>query len=181
MAKLVTMNHLNSSTVANPGVSKNALTVAAEKSDTGDLSDMAYFSSWGPAQDYTLKPDLSAPGYQVVSTVNHDQYQTMSGTSMAGPFAAASAALVIQRLKQTNPELKGAQLVAAAKAMLMNTAKPQTQLGYTTPVSPRRQGAGQIDVGAATATPVYVTTDDGTSSVSLHQVGESTKIYVSLP
>lgn len=166
---------LNSSTVANPGVSKNALTVAAEKSDTGDLSDMASFSSWGPAQDYTLKPDLSAPGYQVVSTVNHDQYQTMSGTSMAGPFAAASAALVIQRLKQTNPELKGVQLVAAVKAMLMNTAKPQTQLGYTTPVSPRRQGAGQIDVGAATATPVYVTTDDGTSSVSLHQVGESTK------
>lgn len=166
---------LNSSTVANPGASKNALTVAAETSDTGDLSDMAYFSSWGPIQDFTLKPDLAAPGYQVVSTVNHDQYQTMSGTSMAGPFAAASAALVIQRLKQTNPELKGAQLVAAAKAMLMNTAKPQKQLGYTTPVSPRRQGAGQIDVGGATATPVYVTTDDGTSSVSLHQVNENTK------
>lgn len=166
---------LNSSTVANPGASKNALTVAAETSDTGDLSDMAYFSSWGPIQDFTLKPDLAAPGYQVVSTVNHDQYQTMSGTSMAGPFAAASAALVIQRLKQTNPELKGAQLVTAAKAMLMNTAKPQKQLGYTTPVSPRRQGAGQIDVGGATATPVYVTTDDGTSSVSLHQVNENTK------
>lgn len=166
---------LNSSTVANPGASKNALTVAAETSDTGDLSDMAYFSSWGPIQDFTLKPDLAAPGYQVVSTVNHDQYQTMSGTSMAGPFAAASAALVIQRLKQTNPELKGAQLVTAAKAMLMNTAKPQKQLGYTTPVSPRRQGAGQIDVGGATATPVYVTTDNGTSSVSLHQVNENTK------
>lgn len=165
---------LNSSTVANPAASKNALTVAAETSDLGANSDMAYFSSWGPVQDMTLKPDLSAPGYQVVSTVNHNQYQTMSGTSMASPFAAGSAALVLQRLKRTNPELKGAQLVAAVKALLMNSAKPQTQNGYTTPVSPRRQGAGQIDVGAATAAPVYVTTDDGTSSVSLHQVGENT-------
>lgn len=72
---------------------------------------MAGFSSWGPVQDFTLKPDLAAPGYQVVSTVNNNNYQTMSGTSMAGPFAAASAALVMQRLKKTNPELKGAQLV----------------------------------------------------------------------
>src|SRR5699024_3602733 len=133
------------------------------------------FSSWGPVQDFSLKPDLSAPGYKVVSTVNHNQYQTMSGTSMAGPFAAASAALVLQRLKQTNPELKGAQLVEAAKALLMNSAKPQTQKGFTTPVSPRRQGAGQVDVGAATANPVYVTAADGTASVSLRQVGEKTQ------
>ncbi|WP_308557767.1 S8 family serine peptidase [uncultured Lactobacillus sp.] len=165
---------LNSGTVANPGASKNALTVAAETSDTGSDSDMAYFSSWGPLSDYTLKPDLSAPGYNVVSTINHDQYETMSGTSMAGPFAAGSAALVIQRLKETNPELKGADLVAATKAILMNTATLQTQHGYTTPVSPRRQGAGQIDVGAATASPVYVTGDDGIASLSLKQVGDKT-------
>lgn len=167
---------LNSGTVANPGASKNALTVAAETSDTGADSDMAYFSSWGPLSDFSLKPDLAAPGYQVVSTVNNNQYQTMSGTSMAGPFAAGSAALVIQRLKKTNPELKGAELVAATKALLMNSAKIQTQKGYTTPVSPRRQGAGQIDVGAATANPVYVTTPDGTSSLSLRQVGEKTAL-----
>lgn len=133
---------LNSSTVANPGASRNALTVAAETSGTGNNSDMASFSSWGPLSDYTLKPDLSAPGVRVISTVNHNQYETMSGTSMAGPFAAGSAALVIQRLKKTNPELKGKALVEATKAILMNSAKPQTQHGYTTPVSPRRQGAG---------------------------------------
>lgn len=165
---------LNSGTVANPGASKNALTVAAETSGTGKDSDMASFSSWGPLSDFSLKPDLSAPGYQVVSTVNDNQYQTMSGTSMAGPFAAGSAALVIQRLKKTNPELKGAELVAATKALLMNSAKVQTQNGYTAPVSPRRQGAGQIDVGAATANPVYVTAADGTSSLSLRQVDEKT-------
>lgn len=56
----------------------------------------------------------------------------------------------------------------------MNSAKVQTQNGYTAPVSPRRQGAGQIDVGAATANPVYVTAADGTSSLSLRQVDEKT-------
>lgn len=165
----------SSSTVADPGASQNAITVAAEKSTLGKDSDMASFSSWGPLPDYTLKPDVSAPGYNVISTGNDDQYVTMSGTSMAGPFVAGAAALVKQRLNKTNPELKGAELVAAVKALLMNTAHPQTQKDYDTPVSPRRQGAGQIDVGAATAAPVYITAQDGTSSVSLRQVDEQTK------
>lgn len=164
----------SSSTVANPGAAQNAITVAAEQSGLGKNSDMASFSSWGPLPDFTLKPDVSAPGYQVISTGNDNKYVTMSGTSMAGPFVAGAAALVKQRLQKTNPELKGAELVAAVKALLMNTAHPQTQQGYDTPVSPRRQGAGQIDVGAATQAPVYVTAADGTSSVSLRKVNEST-------
>lgn len=163
----------SSSTVANPGASVNALTVAAENSDLGDASDMASFSSWGALPDFTLKPDLSAPGVSVVSTGNDNGYNTMSGTSMAGPFNAGAAALVMQRLKATT-DLTGFALVQATKALLMNTARPMTQVKYTTPVSPRRQGAGQIDVGAATASPVYITAADGTSSLSLKQVGEST-------
>ena len=139
----------SSSTVADPGASRNAITVAAETSDTGKDSDMASFSSWGPLPDFTLKPDISAPGSDVTSLANDNQYTKMSGTSMAGPFAAGAAALVKERLAKTNPELKGAELVKAVKALLMNTANPQTQNGYTTPVSPRRQGAGQINVGDA--------------------------------
>ncbi|MBP2057091.1 subtilisin family serine protease [Lactobacillus colini] len=164
----------SSSTVADPGASQNAITVAAETSGLGKNSDMASFTSWGPLPDYTLKPDVSAPGSNVISTGNSDSYISMSGTSMAGPFVAGAAALVKQRLSKTNPELKGAKLVAAVKALLMNTAHPQTQNGYDVLVSPRRQGAGQIDVGAATAAPVYITASDGTSSVSLRNISEST-------
>lgn len=170
----------SSSTVADPGASRNAITVAAETSDTGKDSDMASFSSWGPLPDFTLKPDISAPGSDVTSLANDNQYTKMSGTSMAGPFAAGAAALVKERLAKTNPELKGAELVKAVKALLMNTANPQTQNGYTTPVSPRRQGAGQINVGDATASPVYITTADGTGALSLRKVGNNTEFTLTL-
>lgn len=164
----------SSSTVADPGAARGAITGAAETSGLGDKSDMATFTSWGPLPDFTLKPDVSAPGSNVISLANDNGYTTMSGTSMAGPFIAGAAALVRQRLQQTNPELKGADLVAAVKALLMNTADPQIQQGFTTIVSPRRQGAGQINVGAATKAPVYILANDGTGSVSLRNIKETT-------
>lgn len=160
--------------VADPGAARGAITGAAETSGLGDKSDMATFTSWGPLPDFTLKPDVSAPGSNVISLANDNGYTTMSGTSMAGSFIAGAAALVKQRLQQTNPELKGADLVAAVKALLMNTADPQIQQGFTTIVSPRRQGAGQINVGAATKAPVYILANDGTGSVSLRNIKETT-------
>lgn len=163
----------SSSTIADPGASRHALTVAAENSALGQDSQMASFSSWGPLPDFTLKPDVSAPGVDIVSTGNDNGYKTMSGTSMAGPFAAGAAALVSQRLKQET-FLKNAALVQATKALLMNTATPMVDQKYGALISPRRQGAGQINVGAATASPVYITTPDETSSLSLRQVGPQT-------
>ena len=47
----------SSSTIADPGASRHALTVAAETSALGEDSQMASFSSWGPLPDFTLKPD----------------------------------------------------------------------------------------------------------------------------
>lgn len=164
----------SSSTVANPGASRNALTVAAANSGQGTNANMADFSSWGPMQDFTLKPDISAPGVQIVSTGNDDGYKTMSGTSMAGPFAAGSAALVMQKL-QKETSLKNAELVQATKALLMNTSQPLLDAISGVVVSPRRQGAGQINVGAAVASPVYIMADDGTSSLSLRQIGTNTQ------
>ena len=50
-----------------------------------------------------------------------------------------------------------------------------TSLAFLSKTSSLRQGAGQINVGAAVASPVYITADDGTSSLSLRQLTESTK------
>lgn len=137
---------------------------------------MADFTSWGPLPDYTLKPDVSAPGVDIISTGNDNKYVKMDGTSMATPFNSGVAALVIQRLKKTNPNLRGAALVQAVKGLIMSTANPQLDVNSDNSaiVSPRRQGAGQINAGAATSSPVYITADDGTSSLSLHNIQDST-------
>ena len=70
--------------------------------DTGD--HMAGFSSRGPVVASALiRPDLSAPGVNVPSTWPPNTYANLSGTSMATPHVAGTAAL----LMSVNPSLKG--------------------------------------------------------------------------
>ena len=70
--------------------------------DTGD--HIAGFSSRGPVVASTLiRPDLSAPGVNVPSAWPPNTYQNLSGTSMATPHVAGTAALVMS----VNPALKG--------------------------------------------------------------------------
>lgn len=55
----------------------------------------AYFSTWGPTNELLLKPEIGAPGYEVLSTTLGQDYELMSGTSMAAPYIAGIAALYI--------------------------------------------------------------------------------------
>ena len=76
---------------------KNALTVGAMSSS--DLS-IAYFSSRGPMKDGRLKPEITTPGWAVVSTDINNGYTTMWGTSQACPAATGAAALLYERYRQ---------------------------------------------------------------------------------
>ena len=76
----------------------------AESFATGatDINDMiAGFSSRGPGQDGTTKPQVVAPGVNVRSSVPGNGYGMMSGTSMAGPHVVGLVALLLE----VNPEL----------------------------------------------------------------------------
>ena len=56
--------------------------------------EIASFSARGDGQDGTIKPNISAPGVNVRSSVPGDGYASLSGTSMASPHLAGAVALL---------------------------------------------------------------------------------------
>ena len=159
----------NDNTLSLTGGGLSALTVASENSALGTKSAMAYNSSWGPTTDYKLKPDLTTPGEKSVSIGKNNTLATKSGTAAASAYAAGAGLLVMQHLKQTT-KLTGVELVKAVKLALMNAATPMMDHDYPGNfVSPRRQGAGQIDVAKASGLTVTAEGTDQTGSVSLQQ------------
>lgn len=122
--------------------------------DNPDAGKMSDFSSWGLTPNLDFKPEITAPGGQILSTLNDNQYGLMSGTSMAAPHVAGGGALVLDRV-DNEFGYDNADRVNFAKNILMNTA---TQIEFDdAPVSPRRQGAGMMQLHAALSTPVVVT------------------------
>ncbi|AJD92282.1 hypothetical protein JMA_29650 [Jeotgalibacillus malaysiensis] len=129
-----------------------------EKSEGPEVGRNTEFSSWGVTPDLEFKPELTAPGGGIYSTLNDDQYGVMSGTSMAAPHVAGGGALIQQYL-QTDERFKdysAEERTRLAKNLLMNTASIITDLNDGE-VSPRRQGAGMMQTFAAVNAPVVVT------------------------
>jgi len=155
-----------------PGTAKNVITVGATESNRSDsglgatpwlllsfcfladpiafdpLADnangMAAFSSRGPADDGRVKPDLVAPGTNIISNKSHypgatslwgdhetnPDYVYSGGTSMATPLTAGVGVLVREWLATrglTNPS------AAAIKAVLLDT---------TADIAPGQYGTG---------------------------------------
>lgn len=99
---------------------------------------IAYFSSRGPSQcdGQTIKPEVSAPGVNVRSSLPGNSYGFLSGTSMACPHVAGAIAL----LRQVNPNAT----VDTIKWALMQSA---TDLGGSG--EDNTYGWGIINVRAA--------------------------------
>lgn len=137
----------------------------------GEAGKMSSFSSWGITPNLDFKPEITAPGGQIYSTADHNEYAVKSGTSMAAPHVSGGSALVLQRVDEEFG-LEGAERSKLAKKFLLNTSKP-VELGGV-PVSPRRQGAGLMQLHAALSTPVVVTDSaTGEAKVSLKEVKDN--------
>lgn len=86
---------------------------------TGPGGKIASFSSRGPGRYHgqeTQKPDITAPGVDINSSIPGGRYGTMSGTSMAAPHVTGAVALLLQ----VEPTLNPTQL----RKVLVKTATP---------------------------------------------------------
>lgn len=153
--------------IANAGGSLQVNFAVKDQTEGPEMGRMTDFTSWGTTPSLQLKPEISAPGGNIYSTLQNNKYGYMSGTSMAAPHVAGGAALVMQHLKEQFPNMGTKERAKLAKILLMNTANVITdQEGY--PFSPRRQGAGMMQTYAAVTTPVYVVnTTTGEAKVEL--------------
>jgi len=131
--------------VGSPGTAPQAITVAAStEGDTGPADEIADFSSSGPTPiSLQMKPDVTAPGVDILSSLPHNQWSAhdWSGTSMATPHVAGAAAL----LKERHPSWTVEQI----KSALESTGDPVHIPGTLTEVTPLREGGGRIDIPRA--------------------------------
>lgn len=183
--------------VSSPGTAKNTLTVGASenymleggrqkacgemkdgdkkwgvepvKSDklSNDANGIACFSSRGPTKDQRIKPDVVAPGTNIVSLqsrhsqatklwgIYNSNYSWAGGTSMATPLTAGAAAVTREYLQAqgfSNPS------AAVVKATLMHTAYDlfpgQFGKGAGQEIQKKgpnnQQGYGRVDMDSAT-------------------------------
>ena len=132
-----------------------------KKPRPGLADRVAAFSSRGPSvREGILKPDISAPGTDIVSAQAGAGTTGISqqGTSMSSPHVAGVAAL----LKQIRPEWTPQQL----KAALINTARPMQNFeGNLYPQS--RVGAGRIQPAEAALAEVTAAVEDAPGEVAL--------------
>lgn len=106
--------------IANPANYPEAFATGATDID----NRLADFSLQGPSPYDETKPEISAPGVNIRSSVPGSGYQDgWDGTSMAGPHVAAAAALI----KQADSSIT----VDETEKILMETATPLTDSKFT--------------------------------------------------
>ena len=131
---------------------------------TTNADIIAGFSSRGPTPfTYLIKPDVSAPGVNVYSSVFDEEdpdelgFAYFQGTSMATPHVAGSAALLLDLHPGWSPEDVKSALAQTAKRPVFDfvngTAPAGTEFGIPGREALAR-GGGRIDLDAATSAPV---------------------------
>ena len=98
-------------TITTPGISRKVITVGCSddyKEVQVSGNRMVDYSGRGPTVACVLKPDVVAPGSQIISCKNAPGlYQGKSGTSMSTPIVSGAIALLLQKYPDmTNRDVK---------------------------------------------------------------------------
>lgn len=134
-------------TITSPGIAPSIITVGSvDDKNTPPRRDdaMSDFSSRGPTVDRLPKPDIVAPGGNIISLKPGGGYVSLSGTSMATPMISGSVALLLAKDPNLTPD--------RLKRILLSTAEDR---GY----GPLIQGAGYLDLSKALQLPEEETSE----------------------
>jgi subtilisin family serine protease len=180
-----------------PACTESAITIAAHVSEVVSQSGVQYpgslagFSSEGPTYDERMKPDVSAPGSNVISSLNSYTtgtytaratvdfnsrtyvFSAFSGTSMSSPGTAGVAALVLE----ANPNLSSAQV----KNIIKSTARQDSKTGVITAPGTVEWGMGKVNAYGAVylaLNTVSVTSNDIKQMVTLYPNPVSNQLFI---
>lgn len=181
----VFMNAGGNLKIALASISKDDGEYLASKGNGKLILDMSYlagpfmseFSSWGPVSDLSLKPEITAHGGSILSSVPGGGYDEISGTSMACPNLCGVVILVRQALKERYSNLTAVELTNLTNQLLMSTGTiilDERGIAY----SPRKQGAGLCNLESALETLAYVSVEGSSKAkIELKDDPEETGIY----
>ncbi|CAM3660793.1 S8 family serine peptidase [Hathewaya histolytica] len=139
---------------------------------------MSNFSCWGPTPNLEFKPEITAPGGKIFSTINDNKYANYSGTSMATPYVAGGVALIKQAIEKSNVKINESEISSFVKNNMINTAKVLNN--GKVPYSPRVQGGGLIQIEKAINNKVIIMDNTGKSAVSLKEIGNKKEFELTL-
>lgn len=127
------LRSVETTTLTIPSTATRAITVGAYDPRTDQY---AYFSGRGYTRNDQIKPDIVAPGVDIVSAEPNGGYTVRSGTSFATPFVTGSCALLMEWgiINENDPYLYGekmkAYLIAGARRLPIETQYPNPALGW---------------------------------------------------
>jgi subtilisin family serine protease len=121
------------------------------------LTKLCSFSSWGPRRDGVMKPDLTAPGSAIASSldtvwvsggagagwdprfaVDDGKHAVLQGTSMAAPHVTGAIAMMLQQNPNLNPTL--------ARQLLTANTRRDAQVTNAGAVPNKKFGWGKLDL-----------------------------------
>ncbi len=162
-----------SSATAVASVSNTHIFDGANSTEHSEAGKISTYSSWGVNETLELKPEISAPGDEIYSSILNDSYGSDSGTSMASPHIAGVYALMYEFFDKNYPDMAATERTQKIENMLMSTANIVVQNDDgETPYSPRVQGAGLVNTAAAMNTPAILVGNERDSYKSKISLGE---------
>lgn len=119
------------------------------------------FSSWGPTPSLQIKPEITAHGGNILSSVTGGGYDRLSGTSMACPNLAGAVVLMRQYVVENFPEIANDNVAvnAMVNRLMMSTADIIINTNGQ-PYAVRKQGAGLANLLNSINTTAIIITKD---------------------